>query len=215
MATQAISERLHQAEVAIDNALADAPILEALTAFGYDRVRLEAARALYAEVVALSQAQKVAYGRQFEATQTMETAWKEAKAAYMRTLKVARVAFDGNAKAKASLVLNGSRKQNFAGWLEQATALYQNLLNEADLLAAISSFGYDEVKITAEAAAAANVETLNLTQERAKGDAQAATQSRDTKLAELDKWMADFKKIALLALADTPQTLEKLGFNMP
>jgi ribosomal protein S25 len=48
-------------------------------------------------------------------------------------------------------------------------------------------------------------------QKRKIGDAQEATAVRDKKIAELVKWVSDFKVVARVALADDLQQLEKLG----
>lgn len=210
---RSIDERLLAAQVAIDNALGDADVLAALNVFGYDEARLNAGKALYEEAVALVNQQKVEYGDQFEATAAVRAAWEEADAAYMRTLKVARVALKGNQKARAAMMLAGTRKQSLSGWLEQATAFYTNLVGDADLMAAMANFGYDQAKLEAEGTLIQAVVDANLAQEKEKGEAQDATKQRDAKLDEMDEWMSDFKAIAQVALEENPQWLEKLGFG--
>ena len=213
MGRQTIDERLLAAQVAIDNGLGDAGVLAALSAFGYDQARLGEGRALYEEVLALVNRQKAEYGDQFEATQAVTSAWEEANAAYGVALKVARVAFQGNQKARAALMLGGQRKQTLSGWLEQATAFYSNLLDDAGLMAALGNFGYDRAKLEAGQALVQAVVAANLVQEKEKGEAQEATKQRDAKLDALDGWMSDFKAIAQVALEEHSQWLEKLGFG--
>ncbi len=210
---RSIDERLLAAQVAIDNALGDAEVLAALGIFGYDQARLQAGRALYEEAQALVNRQKAEYGDQFEATAALQAAWDEADAAYMRALKVARLALKDNPKARAAMMLGGRRKQSLSGWIEQATAFYANLLDAADLMAAMGGFGYDQVRLEAEQALVQAAVTANLTQEKEKGEAREATAQRDAKLDELDEWMSDFKVIAVLALEENRQRLEKLGFS--
>ena len=52
--TISIAQRLLNAERAINNTLANPDILAAVTVFGYDQVRMEAARTLHGEALALT-----------------------------------------------------------------------------------------------------------------------------------------------------------------
>ena len=110
-------------------------------------------------------------------------------------------------------MLSGERKRTLSGWLEQAVAFYTNLVGDADLMAAMGNFGYDQARLQAEGALVQAVVEANLAQEKEKGEAQDATKQRDAKLDEMDVWMSDFKAIAQVALEKNPQWLEKLGFG--
>ncbi len=209
---RSISERLLEAQVAIDNSLNIPAILNAVSVFGYDQPRLQAARALYDEVMELVAAQKREYGDQYEATAVVNAAWETADLAYKRTLKVCRILFKGNASAAGALNLSGSRKKSLSGWLEQATTFYTNLLNTPDFITALAEFGYDQAKLEAEAALVQAVYDANAVQDKERGEAQEATLVRDAKLDELDEWVARYKQVAQLALEDSPQMLEQLGW---
>ena len=210
---RSIEDRLLAAQVAIENARADATIRAALAPFAYDEARLAAGRALYDAAQALVNQQKAVYGDQYGSTGAVNAARTTADTAYRRTLAVARVALKGHVQAHAALMLDGERQQSLAGWLEQAQAFYGNLLAAPDLLAALGSFGYDRAKLEAERALVEAVAAANLAQEQQKGNAQQTTQQRDAALDALDTWVADFQVIARVALADQPQQLEKLGFG--
>ncbi len=77
----------------------------------------------------------------------------------------------------------------------------------------MARFGFDRAKLEAGAALVQAVADADHSQEGQKGEAQQATKVRDAKLDEMDQWVADFKVIAGVALADNPQQLEKLGFG--
>ncbi len=81
------------AGLAINNALKTPDILAAVSRYGYDEARLKSGLALYQEVGDLTARQQVAYGEQHVATQAFKTAREKAKQNYMRSLKVARIAF--------------------------------------------------------------------------------------------------------------------------
>lgn len=209
---RSIDERLLEAQVAIDNSLSNPVILDAVTLFGYDQARLQAARALYDETMALVVAQKLEYGEQYEATATVDTAWKAADLAYKKALKISRVVFKDNAKAQAALGLSGSRKLSLSGWLQQATTFYTNLLNSPDFIAVMATYSYDQTKLEAESTLVQAVAIAKAAQDKERGEAQEATKLRDAKLDELDQWLSDYKAIAHVALDESPQQLEQLGW---
>ncbi len=211
--SKSISTRLLAAQLAIDAVLADPSLQAALTPFGYTAARMTSARALYEQAEALTAAQKMEYGEQYEATQTANNLLHTAQTAYKRSLQLARVAFKGNTKAQAGLGLNGERKRTYSGWVSQAELFYQGLLGNAALLADMAQFGYDATKLEAEFALVSAVRAAHVEQEREKGEAQDATQVRDAVLDELDEWLSDFKAVAQVALADMGQKLESLGFG--
>ena len=54
------------------------------------------------------------------------------------------------------------------------------------------------------------VAEANAKQEKEKGEAQEATKKCDAALDELDQWISDFKVLALIALKEISQWIEKL-----
>ncbi|MFO7684236.1 MAG: hypothetical protein R6X34_29755 [Chloroflexota bacterium] len=213
--TRSIAQRLLDAELAINNSLANPDILTAVTAFGYTQANLEAARSLYQETRELVEIQRKEYGEQFEATQTVQKAWDAAALAYSAALKIARIVFRDNLTAQNSLGLNGKRKKSLSGWLDQARSFYNNMLRSPEFIAAMLPYSYTQAKLEAEAALVQAVATASELQDNERGEAQEATQLRDAKLDELDQWLADYKKIAEIALSDSPQKMEQLGWVVP
>ena len=149
---QSIEERLQAVQVAINNSLEDADILEALNTFGYDEAKLNAGKQLQEQTDALVKKQKSEYGDQYAATKAVNDAWEASDKLYMRAVKVGRVAFKNNPNAQGSLLLLGGRKKTISGWLGQAAAFYDNLLADAELLAEMGKFGYTEAKLNEEKA---------------------------------------------------------------
>lgn len=48
-----------------------------------------------------------------------------------------------------------------------------------------------------------------------KSGSQQVKQDRDEAIKQMDKWTSAYKKIAHIALEDTPELLEKLGIKYP
>ncbi len=213
--TQSMDQRLLNARIAIDNSLASTAILDAVTLLGYNQARLQGFRTLYDEIIDLITVQKLEYGEQYEATAALQTAWDIADAAYRRTLKISRIAFAGNEKARNALRLDGGRKFSIGGWIEQTVIFYKAMLATPDFIAIMTPFNYDVPKFEAEYALVNATISAKTTQGIERGEAQHATKMRDAKVDELDRLLADYKVIAEVALEDTPQLLEQLGWTVP
>ena len=212
MSKTSVGEILNSARLAINNA--KDPYIEAqLTQMGYDAAKMAVGSTLLNEAELLAQQQIAKYGHQFAASEAFKVAREEAKAVYNRALTVARVAFQDDVQATAALVLNGIRKQAFGAWYQQSATFYGNLLADPRLLDVMLPYGYTSAKLTAEQTAVRALQGLNEAQEKHKGEAHAATKLRNAKIKALQKWLADFRKIAAVALVDDSQKMEALGFG--
>ena len=210
---RSIEDRTLAAQVAIDNSLNIPGISKELEVYGYNKNKLEQGRSLHDQAVKVITKQKAEYGDQFEATEDLAYAWELSEAAYMRSIKVSRVAFKKDRKANAALKLTGDRKETLSGFINQTTLFYDNLLADPQLLQGMKTFGYTKAKLTEEKKLVDKVVALNAKQEKEKGEAQATTKRRERVMDRLDAWMSDFRVIARVALEDKPQWLEKLGIK--
>ena len=132
MSNISIDQQLNNARIAINNALNSPDIQAALTPFSYDPTRLNEALTLYNEARALVEQQRQEYGEQYQASQEFQAAWDAAQTVYSRSYKIAKVAFKNNPDAQTALMLSGTRKRSFPGWLTQALTFYDGLLNPAN-----------------------------------------------------------------------------------
>jgi hypothetical protein len=206
-----ISDYLLDAKIMIENGLSDAEIKDALSDFGFDESKLQVGKKLYDEMQDLFNKQKKEYGEQYEATEETQKAWEKADVAYIKTLKVARIALQNSVKADNAMMINGQRSRTLSGWLVQAEAFYKNLTSDEGLMNEMTKFGYTVEKLNAEYALVKDVVEKNLKQKKETGEAQEATEIRDKKIEELDRWLSDYRAIVKIALSDNPQKLEKLG----
>jgi len=205
-----LSDFFTDAATIVANAQQQPEIAAALDTYGYDTAAIQQGQTLLATARSLYDLQIKEYGEQHGATQAFEAACRQADKTYAAHRKLAKVAFKNDAQRQTNLRLNERKSQVYALWHEQARHFYTALL--ADPAAQTQLTRY---KITPEALQAAlalvdQAETLKTAQEKEKGEAQNATVQRDAALLALDDWLADFKVVARLALADTPQLLESL-----
>ena len=99
---------------------------------------------------------------------------KEADAAHMRYVKVARIALNGNVAAAQKLDLNGERKQTLSGWLKQARQFYAGVLGDAALLAKLAENGITQQKLTEGQAFVDAVKVASIAQAKERGVALEA-----------------------------------------
>ena len=208
-----LADRLLAAQLAIDAVLADASLQTVLNSYGYDVAAMTAARALYEQAEALTALQQKEYGEQHAATEVVEKAWEVAKAPYIRSLELARIAFRKDRLAQTTLALGGIRKQSLTGWLKQAEQFYRNILATPELVAGLTKYSYTTAMLEAEYELVLALREANLVQERERGQAHKATETRDEVLDELDEWLSDFRDVARIAFANDLQKLEGMGFG--
>jgi hypothetical protein len=209
-----IDEKLMSYELAIENALKNNVILSGLSGYGYDKTRIDEGKIMLLEARTLYERQKVEYAGKYGVTESLQKASEIAYDTYMKTLGVARIAYKNDVSSKSKLVLEGERKRNLAGWIDQAERMYKNLL---DMLKntnePIGKFGYTTEKLSAEFALINKVKELNMEQKKETGEAQEFTRKKDEAINKIDEWIGDYLKIAGIAFKDNEEILEQLGIK--
>jgi hypothetical protein len=210
---QPIAVRVTGADVALKNASSTTGILNAMSVYNYDKKRLAKGKQIVAEAQRLIAANEREYGEQFEATDRFRKIWDNAKEVYNKTRAIAKIAFKDNRGALGGMRLLERKKESISGWLNQAKIMYRNMVKKPEYLKEMRAFGYTKTKLAQEAKMIEKVAKANADQEREKGEAQASTKLRDTAIEKFDDWMEDFYGVAVIALSDKPQWLEKLGIK--
>lgn len=199
------------AKTMLENTLADPAIKTAMAAYGYDDAKLQTGKDLYDETFELELAQKRELGEKVAATTELYNLWAEVDEQYMKTLKVARIVLKDHYRADQSAMLYGARKESFNGWQKQAVSFYANILQDPQLVGIMAGYGYPEDRLQQEYELVKQVIDKELHQKREKGQSEQATRHRDQKLDQLAVYISEMRGIAKVALADTPDYLEKLG----
>ncbi len=206
-----ISEQLNASQVAITNTLADAEIQGLVTQYGYPPEKLNEGKALYDAALSAVNAQIAAAGSQFQATSNLKTAEATARDAYQALAKVARAVFINDSARLAQLGLSGSMPRTIAAFISSAYTVFDNAVNVPEIKSALESFGYTEEKLGQERLKINAYDAANQQQESLKGAAQQATRDQDTAIKAMNSWLAQYIKIAKVALRDKKQLIEKIG----
>lgn len=210
-ARMTVAEFLHQCRLRVVNSIEDATIRDAVQLLGYTPERLETGRVLLEDAASLSETFTKEYG-DVEAAFAQRDAEKEkAHASYIKFFTVARIVFKDDKAAQTSLQLTGRKPASLSGWLKHTKSFYNNLLSKGEWVALMAGYNITQEALEQGLQQVLNVERYADVIMREKGDAQNATQQRDRKLEELAEWINDYESVARVALADSPQLLEKLG----
>jgi predicted pyridoxine 5'-phosphate oxidase superfamily flavin-nucleotide-binding protein len=202
------AQQLNAAQLAITNSLADPEIKAAVAQYGYTTAKLNAGKALYDKALLAVNAQKSGKGDQKTATADLKAAEKDARDAYQAAAKVARATLDKDGLAK--LGLTGKEPRGTAGFIQASYTLFDNAASSGLL----ADFGYNETRITAERDKIKAFDIANQAQEMAKGAAQQASQDQEAALKVMNDWVAQYLKIAKVALRGKKQLLEKIGVTV-
>ena len=206
-----INDRLHSAQVAIDNTLEDPILVEGMSKYGYPPDSVMEGKSMYLEAKELVDSQRKEYGEQTEAMHFLHDLFDEADHRYAKLLKIARIVLEKERNSYLGLGLAGRRKRSMSGWLNQAQTFYNNALAQEDVLETLGRYGitkkdFQDGKKEVEVVQKANNKYL-----REIGDAQQATIERDEAIDSMEDWMGDFISIARIAFDEDPQYLEKMG----
>jgi hypothetical protein len=213
MADQRVSvaDRLAEAKIALDNAMASETILGYLSEYGYDQTRLAQGRALYERAAQWVLTQGDELGDQKNATESRDLAREHAHAEYMKFVKLARKVITKSGD-RARLQLDGQRPIAFNDWAAQVGVFYTRALADPDILRALAEFNITPAKLQAGKALLDTVVAAHETQVLHVGERQDSTAERDRALAELAAWLSKYRVAAEVALDDHPQLLESLGW---
>jgi hypothetical protein len=196
----------------INGALSNNDILTAVEPYGYDETRIrEEGLAQYTLVHNLQATQKLEYGERYAASNKVDTLFDNAYATYMSFVRLSRIALKNFPGALHSLRATGERNRSLSGFISDAFTFCDNLTVQPEYLQAVQKLGITGQNIEDLRQKVSVLETAHQEFLKEKGEAQAATVERDKAFDALYNWYSDFRAVLRIALADHPQTLEKLG----
>ena len=205
-----LADQLDQIEHVLVTALADPVIARLLLEFGYDPERIASGMVLRREVMELRDALRQGLKERNLNLDQVNRAYERANPVYLRSLRIARVAFREHPKVATLLKLHGERNRSIAGWLEQTEAFFYHLTREDGLGMTLAAYGCGPEKIAAANQLQKNVRDLRQKLLRDLGEPSQVTEKRDRREIQLDAWMADFRSVAKVALFDYPHQQKRL-----
>ena len=126
-----------------------------------------------------------------------------------RTVADASDGAAGKAAARIALGLNGKVPANRQTFLPLARTSYA--AQQAPYAASFATYGYSETALNALVVSLDALEQAIRARDAAEAAAKEATRQRDGAFTALKAWLTSFKRIARVALRQSPDLLAKLG----
>lgn len=202
-------ELIAKMRIAFTNAK-EPEILTELETVGITGTQLDEYLAEIANLEHLSQEQKREYGEQYAETDRFNQKKAEIDSLFTRHRNLAKIAFKGDRQATTTLGIDIPKKVAFAAWYQQLTNFYAQILANPDFKTKAEAVNIKETDIAGQQTALQEVFALKESQKKELGEAQKATDTRDTAIDRLYPKYTQLIAFAKVLFPDD-QSLEKLG----
>jgi hypothetical protein len=209
-----VSQDLLSAQTAMSNSLVEQDILTRVNGFGYTPTRLAEGQQVLAQAEAAVQAFAIAKGNQRVATAQVKVSRTAARSAYLEVAQLARAIFPRDSAHFTTLDIQGNLPTRLADFIRAGYTLFDNARADADIAAALSDYAYTAARLAEGRGVIEALDQAQQAQAIARGDKQQAAVEQAAALLNLRRWVAQYRKVARLALADAPQLLEKIGVTV-
>lgn len=205
-----IPGQLSNAQLVINNTLADTAIQELVAARGYSATEMAAGQALCETAIEAVDAQAAAAGAQRLATEHARAAEQQAREVYQGLAQTVRAIFPPNSPQRKTLELTGPTPTETTAFLAAATTLFNNALAIPEIATVLTKYGYGATTLRKERDDILAFQRAVEAQTLAKSNAQRATSLQVEALAALQRWVSQYLKIAKIALRKEPDLLKAL-----
>ncbi len=205
------AETLEQARVAFENVGNQPTITAALTEVGIDTAYIDEGKAIFVNTRQAYDLNKVEDDETSVAYQAFDAKRAEVDASYKKDRKKAKVVYRKDNVTADILGVSGQMPRSYVKWFEITDKFYTSALANRVIVGSLSRYGITEQSLTATKTKITELASLRSKYLAEVGESQAATQTKDQAMLELENWMSDFYAIAKIALEDKPQLLESIG----
>ena len=212
-AKASMSYRISKADTAISNAPKNKTVLDLLTPRGYGLSKLTEGRTILDAAIAAVKGPDEALGAQKDATGNRDAAEAAAKEAYQDLSKEVKALFPGDTATLEKVGLNDPMPTRIPDLISAGYKLFDTSASDPKISAKIVEYGYGQEMLKAERAKFELLDQLQDVQADAVGAKIGSTADEGAAMAALDDWMAQFTKIARVALKKKPGLLQRLGIK--
>ncbi len=209
-----VSRLLYRASKVINGASNDIYIMDSLRTVDYDETSLTVGSGLWTLFAASTESHDTGVAEQKELGHFSKRLKRITDINYGKNLRIARSHFKNDPETIAALKLDVNRARGFEERFNQAKVFYQSILADEEILTVYAYHGVKKERLEMEFQLLLDSFSAKQNHDNAIGRSQALKLERDKAMAALNNWLTGFKEILIIALADNPQQLEKLGIRV-
>ncbi len=210
-----IASFIHQAGILVHNSKSVDDIRNAVMQYGYDERRLTRGERVFEKLREISFKQEKAKTVKTEKYKLKQNLQKVIHKNYMKYLKIARIVFADDLKARNVLLLEGSRERTYKEWYFQVSVFCSIMLKNDDrYLQKMAVYGIDRSQIEILNKDLAELNKLRNECIKSSGELKKLTAEKRVLVVAMQDYVSDFIKIARIALENSPKVLKNLGLSV-
>ncbi|MGV8826766.1 MAG: hypothetical protein ACWA6U_00475 [Breznakibacter sp.] len=191
----------------------DLTIREAMAEVGYSAQKLDEGEQLYQDLMALSGQHEALTKQKKQVNAQRNQLYLSLKKAYMRAVKIARIAFQDHEDVLIDLALDLEREKNMDVWMGQGQLFCQKLLADSNHLAFLLGFGISRDAM--ESLVAQFEELKNTSTIKVSVDERLLllTKNKKAAMVRFQRWLSDYVKMARIRFDEDPEMLILLNIK--
>lgn len=186
---------------------------EAMAEVGYSAQKLDEGEQLYQDLMALSGQHEALTKQKKQVNAQRNQLYLSLKKAYMRAVKIARIAFQDHENVRIELALDLEREKNMDVWLEQGQLFCQKLLSDFNLLTFLQGFGISREfveSLVAQFEVLKNTSTIKVSVDERL---LLLTKNKKAAMVRFQRWLSDYIKMARIRFDEDPDMLILLNIK--
>ena len=207
------ASQLAKANELVNNSLSNADVSTLVAQRGYTTTVLAEGQRHYNLAVLAVNAQAAAAGSYTLATRQATATEKQAQASFQRLVQTVRAVFPPNSAERKTLDVAGPMLKENDAFIGKAITLFGNAHDVVAIALVLARYGYDEATLRSEQMQITAFQEALLAQTQARSAAKRATRAQNEALGALQAWVAQYTKIARIALRGQPELLAALGIS--
>lgn len=210
-----IPEFLKSSRMLIVGVKEDDFIKQRILEYNFDETRITEAAAAFEEAEKAESNKTQEYGEQLEAKAQFDKLLKESEEIFKKQSDFIDLALRDDVDKQRLLFITGQpRSQKLVAWFKYVLEFYDRVLSDDDIINRVTKYGITKEKLEQGRQSIITAQEAKTKHEKEMGEAQDATDRRDTAFEILVKIVEELELICKYALKDRPQLLEKLGIKV-